>query len=64
MSAPALHGLLAGEKAHLAAVYQNALPVQSVEPLDVSNAVLFLASDESRYVTGLQFKVDAGVTIR
>ncbi len=34
------------------------------EGADVSNAVLFLASDESRYVTGLEFTVDAGNTIR
>ncbi len=33
-------------------------------PADVSNAVLFLASDEARYVTGLEFTVDAGNTIR
>jgi hypothetical protein len=26
--------------------------------------VLFLVSDESRFVTGLEFKVDAGVTLR
>ena len=42
----------------------NALPVPWVEPEDVANAVLFLASDESRYVTGTELKVDAGYTIR
>jgi NAD(P)-dependent dehydrogenase (short-subunit alcohol dehydrogenase family) len=30
----------------------------------VSNAVLFLASDEARFVTGLQFTVDAGSTTK
>jgi SDR family mycofactocin-dependent oxidoreductase len=38
----------------------NALPVPWVEPVDISNAVLWLASDESRYVTGVTLPVDAG----
>jgi SDR family mycofactocin-dependent oxidoreductase len=38
----------------------NALPIPWVETTDVSNAVLFLASEESRYVTGIQLPVDAG----
>jgi NAD(P)-dependent dehydrogenase (short-subunit alcohol dehydrogenase family) len=38
--------------------------VENVDARDVSNAVLFLASDEARYVTGLEFTVDAGCTIR
>ncbi|MEU9269094.1 mycofactocin-coupled SDR family oxidoreductase [Streptomyces sp. NPDC048251] len=39
---------------------QQAMPIPYVEPEDISNAVLYLASDESRYVTGLQLRVDAG----
>lgn len=39
------------------------LPVSFIEALDISNAVLFLASDEARYVTGTELKVDAGLTI-
>ena len=39
---------------------QQAMKVPWVEPGDVSNMVLFLASDESRYVTGMQMRVDAG----
>jgi len=42
----------------------NALPVPWVEPRDVSNAVLFLASDEARYITGTTLLVDAGYTIK
>ncbi|MFG3257331.1 mycofactocin-coupled SDR family oxidoreductase [Streptomyces sp. NPDC048172] len=38
----------------------NALPVEMIEPVDVSNAVLWLASDEARYVTGVTLPVDAG----
>ena len=40
----------------------NALPIPWVEPRDISNAVLWLASDESRYVTGVALPVDAGFT--
>jgi SDR family mycofactocin-dependent oxidoreductase len=43
---------------------QQAMPVPYVEPLDISNAVLFLASDEARYVTGQQLRVDAGALLK
>jgi SDR family mycofactocin-dependent oxidoreductase len=49
---------------NLGPIYMNTLPVESVESRDISNAVLFLASDEAQYVTGLEFTVDAGNTIR
>jgi (+)-trans-carveol dehydrogenase/(-)-trans-carveol dehydrogenase len=42
----------------------NALPIPWVEPVDISNAVLYLASDESRYVTGVALPVDAGAVIK
>ena len=41
---------------------RNLLPVPWVEPVDVANAVVFLASDEARYITGTQLVVDAGLT--
>ena len=41
---------------------RNLLPVPWVDPVDVSNAVLFLASEDSRYITGTQLVVDAGLT--
>ena len=42
----------------------NTLPVPWVEPVDISNAVLFLASDESRYITGVTLPVDAGALLK
>ena len=41
---------------------RNLLPVPWVEPVDISNAVVFLASDEGRYITGTALVVDAGLT--
>jgi NAD(P)-dependent dehydrogenase (short-subunit alcohol dehydrogenase family) len=44
----------------LSGMFTVALPVEMLQPIDISNAVLFLASEEGRYVTGLQMTVDAG----
>ncbi|BBZ05647.1 dehydrogenase [Mycolicibacterium chitae] len=43
-----------------APAYQNPMPVPLIEPIDVSNAIAYLVSDEARYVTGVTFPVDAG----
>lgn len=40
--------------------HMQALPIPWVTPRDVSDAVLFLASDEARYITGVTLPVDAG----
>ena len=38
----------------------NRLPVVMVEPEDIANAVLFLVSDDARYITGTTQVIDAG----
>jgi (+)-trans-carveol dehydrogenase len=42
----------------------NALPIPWMEPAEISNAVLFLASDEARYITGVTLPVDAGFMLK
>jgi NAD(P)-dependent dehydrogenase (short-subunit alcohol dehydrogenase family) len=42
------------------AMMTNSLPIEITQAVDISNAVVFLASDESRYVTALAMTVDAG----
>lgn len=39
------------------------LPVSLIEPIDVSRAALWLASEEARYVTGAEFRVDGGQSL-
>jgi SDR family mycofactocin-dependent oxidoreductase len=41
---------------------RNALPVEAIDPEDVSNAIAWLVSDEAKYVTGVTVPVDAGYT--
>jgi (+)-trans-carveol dehydrogenase len=42
----------------------NLLPIPWVEPADVSNAIVWLASDAARYVTGITLPVDAGNALK
>ena len=42
----------------------HALPTPWVEPEDISNAILFLCSDDSRYITGNTLSIDAGFGVR
>jgi (+)-trans-carveol dehydrogenase len=64
---PATHALFRPDLEHPTAedaaesfLTLNALPVKWVEPVDISNALLFLASDEARYITGVTLPIDAG----
>jgi SDR family mycofactocin-dependent oxidoreductase len=52
------------ESAEATFITTNTLPVPWVEPIDISNAVLFLASDEARYITGVTLPVDAGSMLK
>ena len=52
------------EDAEVAFPFMQAMPIPYVEPSDISHAVVYLASDESRYVTGQQLFVDAGASLK
>jgi SDR family mycofactocin-dependent oxidoreductase len=43
---------------------QNALPIDILQAEDIANAVAWLVSDESRFITGIQLPLDAGFTVR
>ena len=58
----AMEGLTPREIAERSA--GNLLPVPWIEPEDVAEAVLFLASERARFVTGSQFVLDAGLLTR
>ncbi|KPM56122.1 3-ketoacyl-ACP reductase [Frankia sp. R43] len=48
------------QDAELALPVLQAMPIPYIEPEDVSALVLFLASDDARYITGLNLRIDAG----
>lgn len=48
----------------LAGLMSNLLPVPAVDPVDISNGVLYLVSDMGRYVTGITLPVDAGFLVK
>lgn len=52
------------EDAELVFPILQAMPTPWVEPEDISHAVVYLASDESRFVTGQQLFVDAGAGLK
>jgi len=52
------------EDAELTFPFLQAMPIPYVEPEDISELVLFLASDAARYVTGQQIAVDAGCGVK
>lgn len=48
----------------IAGAMANLLPVAMLEAVDISNAVVWLVSDDARYVTGVTLPVDAGFTVK
>lgn len=43
---------------------ENALPLPILQPEDVANAVAFLVSEQAKFITGIQWPLDAGFTVR
>lgn len=52
------------EDAEVTFPFMQAMPIPYIEPADISHAVVYLASDESRFVTGQQLFVDAGASLK
>ena len=61
---PGRHGDITRQEIEPVFQTLNALPIPWVESVDISNAVLFLASDEARYITGVTLPVDAGASVK
>jgi SDR family mycofactocin-dependent oxidoreductase len=62
-----LHERWAGfaeENPEVVAKLANAMPVELIEAIDISNAIAWLCSDEARYITGIALPVDAGFLLR
>jgi len=63
MAELAEQAMSAGDASGLAAM-QNAMPVQILQPEDISDTVAFLVSDQAKWITGVSLPVDAGFSVR
>jgi (+)-trans-carveol dehydrogenase len=61
---PDLENPGADDVRELAAGFFHVLPIGWVEPEDISNAIVFLCSDEARFITGVTLPVDAGAMLK
>ncbi len=52
------------EEAVAAFPAMQAMPIPYIDPVDISHLVVYLASDESRYMTGMNLRVDAGAMLK
>lgn len=63
-SDPGLFDLILQNAETLAPIFMNALPYTTMQPDDISNMILYLASDASKYMTGAQIPIDMGTLLR
>jgi SDR family mycofactocin-dependent oxidoreductase len=61
---PHLQELIVSKADTLGPIFMNSLPHMFMQPEDIANAVAYLASDDSKYMTGSEFVVDMGNTAR
>ena len=59
-----LASAMAGGDANGMAAMQNAMPVQILQPADISDAIAFLVSDQAKWITGVSLPVDAAFSVR
>jgi SDR family mycofactocin-dependent oxidoreductase len=53
---------LMAERPEYAAIFENLMPVPMIEPIDISEAMIYLCGASGRFVTGVTLPVDAGWT--
>ncbi len=64
MKVPGLFNMIQEKATTLGPLFMNTLPFESMKASDVSAVVAFLASDDSKYITGAQVPIDIGSTNR
>jgi SDR family mycofactocin-dependent oxidoreductase len=64
MTVPAMQPLIEAHADTLGPIFMGSLPQEIMQPDDIADAVAWLASDEAKYVTGVQLPIDLGTLTR